>query len=154
MLFRSWPGAQEMAARLRKTIDPKLLADTDNDPALQAAQKQIEAMAGEMQAMHEMLMNVNQSIEAKDVAVKEFEAKIKAFDAETKRISATMAGMTMEQIQDIVMGTMAAVNDVGDLIPPSEMQGPIEQSSQNESMEAPQIEAAPMPNVAPQGGQV
>jgi hypothetical protein len=149
-----WPGAQEMAARLRKTIDPKLLADTDNDPALQAAQKQIEAMAGEMQAMHEMLMNVNQSIEAKDVAVKEFEAKIKAFDAETKRISATMAGMTMEQIQDIVMGTMAAVNDVGDLIPPSEMQGPIEQSSQNESMEAPQIEAAPMPNVAPQGGQV
>ena len=149
-----WPGAQEMAARLRKTIDPKLLADTDNDPALQAAQKQIEAMAGEMQAMHQMLMNVNQSIEAKDVAIKEFEAKVKAFDAETKRISATMAGMTMEQIQDIVMGTMAAAHDVGDLIPPSGANGPIEESSQQEGMEAPQIEAAPMPNVAPQGGQV
>jgi hypothetical protein len=120
-----WPGAQEMAARLRKTIDPQLLADQDNDPALQAAQKQIQDMAAQMQAMQQMLMNVNQSIEARDAAVKEFESQIKAFDAETKRISATMSGMTPEQIQDIVRGTIAASIDVGDLIPPQSMAGPI-----------------------------
>jgi hypothetical protein len=120
-----WPGAQEMAARLRKTIDPQLLADQDNDPALQAAQKQIQDMAAQMQAMQQMLINVNQSIEARDASVKEFEAQIKAFDAETKRISATMAGMTPEQIQDIVMGTLAAAQDTGDLIPPQPMAGPI-----------------------------
>ena len=155
-----WPGAQEMAARIRKTIDPKLLADQDNDPALQAAQKQIESLMGEMQAMHQMLMNVNSSFEAKDVQIREFESKIKAFDAETKRISATMAGMTPEQIQDIVMGTLAAAQDVGDLIPPQGMSGPIEEGPQHEGMEAPQMErqeeaqqATPMPNIAPEEGQ-
>ena len=155
-----WPGAQEMAQRLRKTIDPKLLADADNDPALQAANQQIQAMAQEMQQMHQMLMNVNQSIEARDVQVKEFEAKVRAFDAETKRIQATMAGMSMEQIQDIVMGTIAAAHDMGDLIPPQGMQGPLEESPQHEAAESPAVErqeeaqqATPMPNVAPQGGQ-
>jgi hypothetical protein len=124
-----WPGAQEMSARLRKTIDPNLLADQDNDPALQAAQKQIQAMAGEMDAMQQMLANVSQSFEAREAKVREFESQIKAFDAETKRISATMAGMTMEQIQDIVMGTMAAARDTGDLIPPQPFSGPIVQGS-------------------------
>ena len=155
-----WPGAQEMAARLRKTIDPKLLADTDNDPALQAAQKQIEAMAAEMQQMHNMLMNVNQSFEARDVQIREFESKVKAFDAETKRISATMAGMTMEQIQDIVMGTIAAAQDMGDLIPPQQMQGPIIEEPEGMGQEAAIMgrqeeaqQATPMPSVVPQGGQ-
>ena len=155
-----WPGAQEMAARLRKTIDPQLLADQDNDPALQAAQKQIKAMGAEMQQMHDMLMNVNQSIEARDVQVREFEAKIKAFDAETKRISATMPGMTMEQIQDIVMGTIAAAHDAGDLVPPQQMQGPImpesDEMGREEGIMARQEEAQqarPMPNVVPQEGQ-
>ena len=127
---------------------------------LQAAQQQIEAMMGQMQAMHEMLLNVNQSFEARDVQVREFEAKIKAFDAETKRISATMAGMTMEQIQDIVMGTIAAAQDVGDLIPPPSMQGPVEEGPQHEMAESPALErqeeaqqATPMPNVAPQEGE-
>ena len=154
-----WPGAQEMAARLRKTIDPQLLADQDNDPALQAAQKQIEAMSMEMQQMHDMLMNVNQSIEARDVQVREFEAKIKAFDAETKRISATMPGMTMEQIQDIVMGTIAAAHDAGDLIPPQQMQGPIMEEPEGMGREAEIMarqeeaqQARPMPNVVPQEG--
>ena len=128
-----WPGAQEMSERLRKTIDPKLLADQDNDPALQAAQKQIEAMAGEMDAMHQMLMNVDKSMEAREAKVREFEAQIKAFDAETKRISATMAGMSMEQIQDIVLGTMAAAKDTGDLIPPQQMSGPLVQGSAPET---------------------
>jgi len=153
-----WPGAQEMAARLRKTIDPKLLADQDNDPALQAAQQQIEAMSAEMQQMHDMLMNVNQSFEAREAQVREFESKIKAFDAETKRISATMAGMTFEQIQDIVMGTLAAAQDAGDLIPPQSMSGPIMAEMPPEGLESPEMarqeerqQATPMPTVVPQG---
>jgi hypothetical protein len=39
-----WPGADELAERLRKTIDPKLMEDQD-DPALQAAKQQIEALS-------------------------------------------------------------------------------------------------------------
>jgi len=102
-----WPGAQEMAARFAKTIDPKLLSNED-DPALQAANQQMQAMGQEMQQMHQMLQNVHQSMEAQTLKVKEFDSQVKAYDAETKRISATQAGMSEEQIQDIAMGVVAA----------------------------------------------
>jgi len=136
-----WPGAQEMAQRLRKTIDPKLLADADNDPALQAAQQQIQAMGQEMEQMHQMLQQVNQSFEAKDIQIRQFESQVKAFDAETKRISATMAGMTEEQIQDIVRGTIAAAIDSGDLITPQALYRPqVEEGPEHEGMESPMVE--------------
>jgi hypothetical protein len=103
-----WPGAQEMAKRFAKTIDPKFLSDGDEDPALQAAQQQIQAMGAEMEQMHQMIQNVGKSIEMQDLERKDFEAQIKLYDAETKRIAAVQAGMTEEQIQDIAMGVVAA----------------------------------------------
>ena len=106
-----WPGAQEMAKRFAKTIDPKLLGDDDKSPELQAAEQQMQAMGQELDQMHAMLKNVSQSMEAQEL-------KIKEYDAETKRISATMAGMTPEQIQDIVMGTIHAAMESGELSSP------------------------------------
>jgi hypothetical protein len=103
-----WPGAQEMAKRFQKTIDPKFLSDDNDDPALQAAQQQIQAMGAEMEQMYQMIQNVGKSIEMQDLERKDFEAQIKAYDAETKRIAAVQAGMTEEQIQDIAMGVVAA----------------------------------------------
>ena len=113
-----WPGADDLAARLARTIDPKLLnAEEDEDPALQAAQMQIQAMGQEMEQMYQMLQSVQQSMEARDLQIKEQANQIKAYDAETKRIAAVQAGMTPEQIQDIVLGTIAAAMDTGDLVP-------------------------------------
>jgi hypothetical protein len=103
-----WPGAQEMSKRFAKTIDPKFLEDGEDNPALQAAQQQIQAMGQEMEQMHQMIQNVGKSIEMQDLERKEFETQIKFYDAETKRISAVQAGMTEEQIQDIAMGVVAA----------------------------------------------
>jgi len=105
-----WPGAQEMAKRFEKTIDPKLLADDDKSPALQQAEQQLQAMGQEMEQMHAMLQNVAQSMEAQDL-------NIKRYEAETKRISATMAGMTPDQIQDVVLGTIHGMMESGDLMP-------------------------------------
>jgi uncharacterized protein with GYD domain len=110
-----WPGAQELAKRFQKTLDPKVLADEDN-PALAAANQQIEAMGAEMQNMMGMLQNVQKSMEERELKIKEFESEVKAYQAETQRISAVQAGMTPEQIQDIVMGTIAAAVETGDLI--------------------------------------
>ena len=104
-----WPGAQEMAARLRKTIDPQVLSDTDNDPALQAAQMQMQAMGQEMQQMAAMLQNINNSMEAQELRIKEYEA-------ETRRISAVSSGMTPDQIQDVVMQTLRDVMTTGDMV--------------------------------------
>jgi len=111
-----WPGSAELAQRLARTIDPKLLEDQD-DPALQAAKAQIEEMGQAMQQMHQMLASVNDSFEARDVQIKEFSAQIKAYDAETKRMAAVVESMTPDQIQDIVLGTIASMQDAGDISP-------------------------------------
>ena len=122
-----WPGAQEMSKRFAKTIDPKLLADGDKSPALQAAEQQIQAMGQEMEQMHAMIQNVNKSIEMQEQQRMDFEAQIKAYDAETKRISAVQAGMTEQQIQDIAMGVVAAAME-----------------TQNEMMQMPTMPTMPM----------
>jgi hypothetical protein len=111
-----WPGAQEMSKRFAKTIDPKFLAEDDKSPALQAAEQQIQAMGAEMEQMHQMMMSVQQSMEARDVQVKEFKAEVDAYNAETNRLKVVQASMSPDQIQDIVMGTIAAALDTGDLI--------------------------------------
>jgi hypothetical protein len=111
-----WPGAQEMAKRFAKTIDPKLMNDSDENPALQAAQQQMQAMGQEMEQMHQMLTNVGKSIEMQDTKRKDFEAQVKAYEAETKRLAQVQASMSPEQIQDIVMGTVHGMITSGDLI--------------------------------------
>jgi hypothetical protein len=111
-----WPGAAEMSKRFAKTIDPKLMGDAEDNPALQAANQQMQAMAAELDQLHQMLQNVGKSMEAQDMERKDYEAKIKAFDAETKRIAAVQAGMSEEQIQDIVMGTLHGMITSGDLV--------------------------------------
>ena len=140
-----WPGAQEMAKRFAKTIDPKLMEDGDKDPALQAAEQQMQAMAQEMEQMHTMLQNVSKSMEAQDLERKDYEAQIKAFDAETKRISAVQAGMTFEQIQDIVQGTVAAALDTGDLIGGAPQREQFEMPPMDQGMEPPPEGMMPPP---------
>jgi len=105
-----WPGAQEMAARFKKIIDPKVLADGDKPPELQAAEQMIEALTQQLNQTMGMVENIQQSMEAQEL-------KIKAYDAETKRISAMATAMTPDQVQDIVMGTIAAAMETGDIAP-------------------------------------
>ena len=116
-----WPGAQEMAKRFAKTIDPKLMQDGDKPPELQAAEQQIQAMGQEMEQMHQMIINAGKSIEMQDMHRKDFEATVKAYQAETQRISAVQASMSPEQIQDIVLGTVHGMITSGDLV--NEMPG-------------------------------
>jgi hypothetical protein len=131
-----WPGAQEMSKRFAKTIDPKFMSDNEDNPALQAAQQQMQAMGAEMDQMHEMLKNVGKSIEMQEQQRKDFEAEVKMYEAETKRIAAVQAGMTEEQIQDIAMGVVAAAME-----------------SQNTVNQMPEMreESMPMEMMPPQG---
>jgi hypothetical protein len=116
-----WPGAQEMSKRFAKTIDPKFLSDGEDNPALQAAQQQMQAMGQEMEQMHQMIKNVGKSIEVQEQERKDFEAQVKAYEAETKRLAQVQASMSPEQIQDIVLGTVHGMITSGDLV--SEMPG-------------------------------
>jgi hypothetical protein len=143
-----WPGAQEMSKRFAKTIDPKFLSDGEDDPALQAAQQQIQAMGAEMEQMHQMIENVGKSIEMQDLERKDFEAQIKLYDAETKRIAAVQAGMTEEQIQDIAMGVVAAAMESQNTM--NQMPEMREESMPMEMMPPQQPEMMPPPQGMPQ----
>jgi len=141
-----WPGAQEMAARFKKILDPKVLAEGDQSPEMAAAQQQMDAMTQELNRMTDIIQNVQDSVAQREVDIKEYKAQVDAYDAETKRISAVQNGMTFEQIQDIVMGTIAGALDTGDLIGQSpEMR---EAPDMNEQMPQQQ----PMPEMGGMGG--
>ena len=150
-----WPGAQEMAARFKKILDPKVLSEGDQSPELMAAQQQIEAMTQELNRVTDIIGAIQDSVEQQKVEIDRYEAEVRAYDAETKRISAVQNSMTPEQIQDIVMGTLAAAMDTGDLIAGSpemrempDMQDIIAQAPQPEQpmqqpMEAPEMMEMP-----------
>ena len=130
-----WPGAQEMSKRFAKTIDPKLMNDSDENPALQAAQQQMQAMGQEMEQMHQMLMHVNQSVEVQDTKRKDFEAQVKAYEAETKRLAAVQNSLGEEQIHDIVMGTLHAAMATGDIVSAGQSLGFRDNMPENEPQE-------------------
>jgi len=115
-----WPGAQEMADRFRKTMDPKVLETDDKSPELQAAEQQIGALQQEVQNMHTMLLKVKDSMEAQELDIKEMsaeaKAKIDAYNAETARLKVTLPAMTPDQMQDVVLGTIHAMLASGDLL--------------------------------------
>jgi hypothetical protein len=111
-----WPGAQEMAKRFEKIIDPKIMADSDESPEMQQAKMQMEAMAQELDQMQQMLQNVGKSVEVQDLDRKAFEAEIKAYQAETQRLTAISGAMNPEQVQEVVMQTLRDVMTTGDLV--------------------------------------
>jgi len=144
-----WPGAQEMAERFKKILDPKVLSEGDQSPEMMAAQQQMQAMTEELNRMTTIIENVQDSVAQREVDIKEYKAQVDAYDAETKRITAVQNSMTPEQIQDIVMGTIAGALDTGDLIGGSpEMR---EQPMINEEMpqQQPMPEMGGMPQQPP-----
>jgi hypothetical protein len=112
----AWPGAQEMAKRFEKIIDPKIMAESDESPEMQMAKQQMEAMAQELDQLHQMLQNVGKSVEVQDLDRKAFEAEIKAYQAETQRLTAVSGAMNPEQVQEVVMQTLRDVMTTGDLV--------------------------------------
>jgi len=100
------------------------MGDAEDNPALMAAQQQMQAMAAELDQLHNMLQNVGKSMEAQDMERKDFEAQIKAYQAETQRISAVQSGMTEEQIQDIAMGVVAAAMESQSMLMPEMREEP------------------------------
>jgi len=136
-----WPGAQEMAARFKKILDPKVLEESDQSPEIAAAQQQMEAMAQELNNLSDIIENIQNSVEQREVDIKEYKAQVDAYDAETKRITAVQNSMTPEQIQDIVMGTIAGALDTGDLI------GPSLEMRENPEMGEEMLQQQPMPEM-------
>jgi len=140
-----WPGAQEMAARFKKILDPKVLSEGDQSPEMMAAQQQIEAMTQELNRVTDIMQNIQDSAENQKIEIDRYRSEIDAYNAETKRIAAVQNSMTPEQIQDIVMGTIAAALDTGDLIGEAPEMREMPEMPTAETPEMPAMEASEMP---------
>lgn len=81
IMFRNmdWPGAEEVAERLKRSLSPEMTADEDEMiPAEQAKQQ--------VQELQQKLQEALQGKEAQELANKQRETDIKRFEAETKRL--------------------------------------------------------------------
>jgi hypothetical protein len=150
-----WPGAQEMAKRFKKILDPKVLEEGDQSPEIMAAKQQIEALSQELNRVSDIMENIQDSAEQQKISIDRYKAEVQAYEAETKRISAVQNSMTPEQIQDIVMGTIAGALDTGDLIGGSPEMREVPQMDE-QMQQAPEMGEQPempmeMPEQAPEG---
>jgi len=144
-----WPGAQEMAQRFKKILDPKVLSEGDQSPEMMAAQQQIEAMTQELNRVTDILQNVQDSTEQQKVEIDRYKSEVDAYNAETKRIGVVSGGMTPEQIQEIVMNTIAAAMDTGDLI-----DGAPEMREMPDMADVVGMQGGGMPPEMPMGGEM
>ena len=143
-----WPGAQEMAERFKKILDPRVLSEGDQSPELMQAQQQIQAMTEELNRVADIMANIQDGAEQQKIEIERYKAEIDAYNAETKRIASVQDSMTPEQIQDIVMGTIAAALDTGDLI------GGAPEMREMPEMEAPEMMPPEAPEMMPPAPQM
>lgn len=105
LLFQSadFPGADEIAQRLRRMAPPRALSD--------APSAQDEQMQAQIQQLDGMVQQLNQKLADKsaDENIRAFEASVKAFEAMSKRITALgNAGpiITPQQEQPLIARTL------------------------------------------------
>lgn len=124
-----WPGAEEIAERLRKMLPPEIREEGENElpPEHMAQMQQMQQMIEQgMQLIQQQkqeldALKTDKSIEAKKLEVDQY-------NAETNRIKATMTGMTPEQIHALVMQTIIQVLNSPDILaqPPVSPQIPLD----------------------------
>lgn len=145
-----WPGAQELAKRFQKTIDPKLL--DNEDPAFQKLKTNFEQLTQEYQQALGMLKNAHNALDAKEVDIKWFLAQVQWYSAQTDRMKVTEPGMNEQQVQDIATGTVHAAL-MPSQVPPLPAwlaQPPQAQAPQQPQQGAPAMPPAQMPQQPPQ----
>jgi hypothetical protein len=137
-----WPGADDMAKRLRLTLVPQVQEEInkeDGEPqlppqiqqAMQQMGQQLDEMAQELDARGRKIEELQQ-----DQELKLNDQLIKAHEAETKRLQALGGAMTPEMVQELVMQTLSQA-----LQAPAPYEAPMEDMMEIEQME--QMEAQP-----------
>lgn len=110
-----WPGAEDMAERLKMTLLPPIQEKLNKDenptgqpeipPQIQQAMQQHEQLIQQLSGALEKASKHAEELE-EDKEFKLNEQLIKAYDAETKRLQALNSGMTAEQVQGLVLQMM------------------------------------------------
>jgi hypothetical protein len=100
-----WPGADEIAERFKAMLPPQVQGVNPETQALQQQLMQLQQQA--MQQISQLQQQNEQLQQDKMIDAKKLE--IDAYNAETNRLKATSAGMTLEQVQVVVVDTLRQV---------------------------------------------
>lgn len=117
-----WPGADEIAERLKKMLPPQLQGQ---DPQAMAAQQQMQQMAAQIQQLGQQLQAAEQdrTLDAEKIRTDREKLRIEAYKAETDRLQAVApAAATVDPaaIQAIVMQTVQQLLSSPDITPPAQ----------------------------------
>lgn len=120
-----------------------------DDPAMQHAQQQMQAMGQEMQQMHDAMQKMQSDTQAKfaELQIKAKDAETKRYDAETKRAAVVAPAMSAPEVQALIIRTLQDM--LGGQVP---IPQPMPQQAQPMPPQplAPQ-QAQPQPQQQPQG---
>jgi hypothetical protein len=128
---QDWPGAQELADRLGKLVPPELKADEASSPEQRAEQlqQQLQQQAQIVEQLGAALEDAMNSIERAKAEAERVKAEaaaskaqseaekvdIEAFRAETERMKVVGAMVSPEQIQALVLQTVASLATTTDV---------------------------------------
>ena len=119
---QDWPGAEDMAERIKTVLLPEVQQSLNKDeaeaeipPPVKAAMEQmnetVQKQQVQLQAAFKALQSADAQLEAAkaDKENKEVENFIKAYDAKTKRLQVLGSAMQPEQVQALTMETVRAM---------------------------------------------
>jgi hypothetical protein len=139
-----WPGADEIAKRLKKMLPPNLQDAPEGTPELpEEAQMMVDQMSQGLEQAQQGLQEAGMTIQELEAKIAELEAEkkdkeaqneISAYDAETKRIAALAKVMSPEEIQQIVLSTIASL-----MTSPDISEGEVEEVGEVEESMEPQF---------------
>jgi len=90
-----WPGSEEIAERIKKTLPPNLVPPEDEEnPMPPEVRMQLEQMNAQMEEMNQVIMQQQQALDDKSA-----ELQIKQFDAETKRLQVMTANQPQPTVE-------------------------------------------------------
>jgi len=131
-----WPGADELAKRLKASLPPQL---QEGNPEIMQMQQQMQQMQQQaMQAVQQLKGELDQTKQDKSLEAEKI--KIQAYDSETKRLQAVSTSMTPEQIQMMIMQTIQNLLQTPDITPVADQQMQMIQPEMMQPMEQPQSE--------------
>lgn len=104
-----WPGADEIAKRLRAMLPPQVKGQDPQIAQMQQAIQQLQQQLGQIDQENQRL-KMDRLIDVEKV-------RVDAYNAETNRLKVMQTGMTPEQVQALVIQTLQQVLSSPDILP-------------------------------------
>lgn len=115
-----WPGADELAKRMKLLLPPQL---QEKNPEIMQMQQQMQTMQQQAKTAVAQLQSEIEQLK-KDKAIDIEKLKIDAYSAETDRLKTMQTGMMPDQVQALVMQTIQNLLQTPDITPGQPIQPP------------------------------